>query len=102
VCAVALPNDWLPERDRQEFGKWLDIFRGLVETAPADWVVWTQTRDTQEILAALARRLGFGRGPIERRGEKIVIAGERGRELQDRNYVVAVGPDGGQERKGVR
>ena len=87
-----LPDDWTPARNRLEFIKWLEILYGLIKSGPTDWGTWQQTRDFQEILARLARRLGFDRGPIERRKETITLTTTEGRELHEREYVIATDP----------
>jgi hypothetical protein len=87
-----LPNDWTTDRNRSEFVKWLRILHRLVELGPTDWGLWQQTREAQELLARLARRLGFDRGPIERRKETIEFVTADGRELHQREYVIATDP----------
>lgn len=85
---------WTAARNKLEFVKWLRLLSGLVQTAPAGWEVWQQTRDAQEVLEKLARRVGFDRAPIERRTETHNRDTDRGRERHERHYIVAREPTG--------
>jgi len=85
---------WTAARNKLEFVKWVRLLSGLVQTAPAGWEVWQQTRDAQEVLEKLARRVGFDRAPIERRTETFTRVTDRGRERHERHYVVAREPTG--------
>jgi hypothetical protein len=87
-------QDCSTAHNRSEFFKWLDIVYRLVDSAPTTWGTWQQTRDFQELLADLARKLGFEHGPIERRNEEFTVNTAAGRELHHREYVVATEPSG--------
>jgi len=89
-----LPEDWSPERNRAEFVKWLDVLYRLVESDPTTHGLRGQSEDIQQILSRLARRLGFPRGPIEKRKEKVTRWTLVGRELHQREYIMATDPNG--------